>query len=82
MGTTDNIKRRTGQHNRCLRINHHGKLYTYLSNQNVLELKLEVFKTFSTRWEANMFECVMILLFYFSGSNTLQQGLPKSVRYR
>lgn len=82
IGMSKDIKQRQKEHNKGLQTRSNRKeLYVYLRDNNVSKVKLEVLKTFSTRYEAQLFETWLILTFYFSDNYMLKQSLPKRIYY-
>lgn len=80
IGLTGNIKRREYQHNYNLRKGKENKLYDYFSS-SVKDLsdnsiiKLNIIKSFKNRVEAKRYECMLILIDYFTDRN-LKQKVP------
>jgi predicted GIY-YIG superfamily endonuclease len=76
VGMTDNIKRRTSQHNRMLRMQPESKeLYKFLHEKGTTEIILIPINTFESRTDAKRLEAYLILDDYF-GDRLLKQKVP------
>jgi predicted GIY-YIG superfamily endonuclease len=80
IGRTNNLTRREKEHNRFLRSPENPKtkskvLYQFLLESGCNSVKLVLIKEFKNKVESKRFECLLILLDWFSGRR-LKQKVP------
>lgn len=78
-GKSNNIKRRTKQHNKLL-LTSDKPLYEFLRSNLITNIELEIIEEFDCPIEASRKEAFLILDNYFNG-RTILQSIPKSFRY-
>jgi predicted GIY-YIG superfamily endonuclease len=80
IGRTNNLSRREKEHNRFLRLPADDKrrrkvLYQFLSESGCNEVKLIPIMEFDTKVESKRYECMLILLDWFT-NRELKQRVP------
>lgn len=75
IGITNNLKRRTTQHNYLFKKGKSKQVYDYLRSLNQTNITLNTIKEFKTRTEAKRYEMYLILIDYF-GNKHLKQSVP------
>lgn len=76
IGRTNNLKRRTYQHNYYCFTKHINKeLYNYIRSLNIAIIELEIIFIYNSLIEAKRMECYLILQDYFNNKN-LKQKVP------
>ena len=81
VGVTDDIKRRTYEHNHHYKIGKKKELYTELRNLNwSAPLELRVLFTFGKKSDAEKMEALLILMDYFTKKD-LWQAAPVNIKY-
>lgn len=73
IGRTNNIKRRTYQHNYNIRKGKGGNLYDYCKANNITEVELIVIREFKTKVESKRWEAYLILDSYFNDGDLVNK---------